>query len=87
MRLADNETAEEATKLAGEYDWYLTSRGTSQQKDGAGSSANTDQRERKALPTPILTQTLKQGQAAMIGSLDGKVTLDTLRFFQVPRWC
>jgi hypothetical protein len=86
MRLADNETAEEATKLAGEYDWYLTSRGTSQQKDGAGSSTNTDQRERKALPAAILTQTLKLGQAAMVGSLDGKVTLDVLRFFQTPRW-
>ena len=86
MRLADNETAEEATKLAGEYDWYLTSRGTSQQKDGAGSSTNTDQRERKALPAAILTQTLKKGQAAMVGSLDGKETLDSLRFFQVPKW-
>jgi type IV secretory pathway TraG/TraD family ATPase VirD4 len=86
MRLADNETAEEATKLAGEYDWYLTSSGTSQQKDGAGSSTNTDQRERKALPAAILTQTLKLGQAAMVGSLDGKVTLDTLRFFQTPKW-
>ena len=27
MRLADNETAENATKLAGEYDWYLCLRG------------------------------------------------------------
>jgi hypothetical protein len=86
MRLADNETAEEATKLAGEYDWYLTSRGTSMQKDGAGSSTNTDQRERKALPAAILTQSLRLGQAAMVGSLDGKKTLDTIRFFQVPKW-
>ena len=86
MRLADNETAEEATKLAGEYDWYLTSSGSSQQKDGAGSSTNTDQRERKALPAAILTQTLKMGEAAMVGSLDGKESLDTLRFFYCPKY-
>ena len=86
MRLADNETAENATKLAGEYDWYLMSRGASQQKDGAGSSTNTEMRERKALPAAVLTQTLKLGQAAMIGSVDGKKTLDMLRFFQVPKW-
>jgi type IV secretory system conjugative DNA transfer VirD4/TraG family protein len=86
MRLADNETAEDATKLAGEYDWYLTSRGTSQQKDGASSSTNTDQRERKALPAAVLTQILKMGQGAMVGSLDGKKSQDTLRFFQTPRW-
>jgi type IV secretory pathway TraG/TraD family ATPase VirD4 len=86
MRLADNETAEEATKLAGEYDWYLTSRGTSQQKDGSGSSTNTDQRERKALPAAVLTQILKLGQGAMIGSIDGKKSQDMLQFFQTPRW-
>ena len=39
-------------------------------------------RERKALPAAVLTQTLKLGQAAMIGSVDGKKTLDMLRFFQ-----
>ncbi|HMD35863.1 MAG TPA: type IV secretion system DNA-binding domain-containing protein [Vicinamibacterales bacterium] len=84
MRLNDNETAEEATKLAGEYDWYLTGRGTSQQKDGAGSSTNLEMRERKALPAAILTQVLQLGQGAMVGSLDGKRTRDTVRFFQAP---
>jgi hypothetical protein len=86
MRLADNETAEEATKLAGEYDWYLGSRGTSQQKDGAGSSTNTELRERKALPAAVLTQVLMRGQGAIVGSLDGKETADSLRFFKCPKW-
>lgn len=86
MRLADNETAEEATKLAGEYDWYLSSRGTSQQKDGAGSSTNTELRERKSLPAAVLTQVLMKGQAAIVGSVDGKRTADTLRFFKCPQW-
>jgi hypothetical protein len=71
MRLGDNETAEEANKLAGESDWYVTSAGTSQQKDGTGSSSNTELRERKALPTAILTEVIARRQAAVIGSLDG----------------
>lgn len=86
MRLGDNETVEEATKLAAEYDFNITSIGTSQQKDGSGSSTNKDLRERKALPAAVLTQTLKMGQGAIIGSLDGKATTDSLRFFQTPQW-
>jgi hypothetical protein len=71
MRLNDNETTEEATKLAGELGWYVTSLGTSQQKDGSGSSTNTDRREQKSLPSAILTQTLATRQAAFIGKHDG----------------
>jgi hypothetical protein len=86
MRLGDSETAEEATKLAGEADWYLTSRSTSQQKDGASMSHGTELRERKSLPASVLTQLFTKGQGAVIGSTDGKATADTVRFFQVPKW-
>jgi type IV secretory pathway TraG/TraD family ATPase VirD4 len=71
MRLGDNETAEEASKLAGETDWNVGSAGTSHQKDGTGSSTNTELRERKALPTTVLTQVIQRRQAAVVGSLDG----------------
>lgn len=85
MRLADSQTAEEATKLAGDIDWYLTSLGTSQQKDGLGSSTNTEIRERKGLPSAVLTQTLATGQGAFIGTLDGSTdSTPCTFFFEVP---
>lgn len=84
MRLVDNQTAEEATKLAGESDWYVTSRGTSRSKDGVGSSNQTDLKERKALPTTVLTQVLERGDGAVIGSLDGATDASFLRFVHVP---
>jgi hypothetical protein len=85
MRLADNESAEEATKLAGEIDWYLTSLGTSQQKDGLGSSTNKELRERKSLPSAILTQMLATGQGVFIGALDGGTgSKPRTFFFEVP---
>jgi type IV secretory pathway TraG/TraD family ATPase VirD4 len=71
MRVGDNETAEEASKLAGEADWYVGSAGTSHQKDGFGSSANSELRERKSLPTAVLTQVLERQQLVVVGSLDG----------------
>jgi hypothetical protein len=83
MRLVDNESAEEASKLVGEQDWQLTSLGTSQQRDGMGSSTQQELRERKGLPTHILTQVLTTGQAVVLGSLDGGST--TGRYFiKVP---
>lgn len=85
MRLADNETAEEATKLAGEMDWQLTSQGSSYSKDGLSTSSNTDLRERKTLPTPLLTQVFKKGDAVIIGSLDGSESQARLRFVHVPK--
>ena len=85
MRLADNETAEEATKLAGESDWKVLSRGTSLGKDGTSSSSNRELRERKNLPSTVLTQVLMTGQAVVIGSLDGGTTLPGTYFLQVPR--
>jgi hypothetical protein len=75
MRLVDNETAEAASKLAGESDWEMLSRGISNSKDGTNLSQQRDVRERKNLPTTVLTHVLRQGQAVVIGSLDGGVTV------------
>lgn len=83
MRLGDNETAEEATKLAGETDWYIGSSGTSRQKDGVSASANTELRERKSLPGAVLTQVLQRQEAVVVGSLDGGNDPGTF-FVRVP---
>lgn len=84
MRLVDNETAEEATKLAGESDWKVFSRGRSLSKGGPAASTQRELRERKNLPTTILTQVLKTGQAVVIGSLDGGRTIPGTYFLRVP---
>jgi hypothetical protein len=87
MRLVDNETADEATKLAGESDWYVTSLNTSQQKDGTTTGGRqTELRERKSLPTSILTQVLRTGQGAFIGSFDGGDTRPGTFFLSVPKY-
>lgn len=85
MRLVDNETTEEATKLAGESDWYLTSQGTSRSKDGLGSSTQKELRERKSLPTSVLTQVFQKGDAVVLGSLDGSTGKSFTRFVHVPK--
>lgn len=82
MRLADNQTVEEATKLVGESDWYLTSLGTSRQKDGSGSSTQRELKERK-LPAGVFTQVLGRRQAMIVGSLNGGKT-QKVRFVRVP---
>lgn len=84
MRLADNETAEEASKLVGESDWYVTGTGSSRQGGDLGSSAQTELRERKGLPTHVLTQVLGQGRAVVVGSLDGGRSAPGTYFVQVP---
>jgi len=84
MRLVDNETAEEATKLAGESDWKLISRGRSLSKGGPAASIQRDIQKRENLPTTILTQVLKTGQAVVIGSLDGGRTIPGTYFLRVP---
>lgn len=83
MRLADNETTEEATKLAGESDWYLTTMGTSRSKDGLSSSEQRDMRERKTLPSIVPTQVFQKGDAVIIGSLDGIKTRSIVQFIHV----
>jgi type IV secretory pathway TraG/TraD family ATPase VirD4 len=83
MRAVDNETVEEATKLAGETDWYETSVGTSSGAQGAGSSTQTNLKERKALPGHILTQLIETGQGVLIGTLNGRST-PSMYFFDIP---
>jgi len=82
MRLADKETIEEATALVGETDWYLTSTGTSRQKDGSGSSTQKELRERK-LPASVFTDVMERRQGMIVGSLDGGKSQD-VRFIRVP---
>ncbi len=83
MRAVDNETTEEATKLAGETDWFETSRGTSSGAQGFGSSAQRALKERKVLPSHILTQLIETGQGVVIGTLKGGTRPQTC-FFHVP---
>ncbi len=84
MRLADNDTAEEATKLAGESDWRVINQGSSVGQGGHGASTQRDLRERKNLPSTILTQVLKVGEGVVIGALDGGKTTPGTRFLKVP---
>jgi hypothetical protein len=84
MRLADNETVEEATKLAGENDWYQTSQGVTQAREGTSISNTRDMRERKGLSATLLTQTLKVGEAVIIGSTNGFTTNPPPLFVRVP---
>lgn len=71
MRLADNQTAEEASKLAGENEWKVHTHGQSVGGDSRQISQQRDLRVRTNLPTAVLTQVLKKGQGVVIGSLDG----------------
>jgi hypothetical protein len=85
MRAVDNETVEEATKLAGEIDTYSTSLGTSSGGQGPGSSTQKDLKERKVLPGHVLTQLVARGQGAVIGTLDG-ATQPGVYFVGVPKY-
>ena len=84
MRLVDNETAEEATKLAGESDWRVDSRSISRGSQGSSSGNQKALQERKNLPSTILTQVLKTGEAVVIGALDGGVEVPGTRFVKIP---
>jgi TraM recognition site of TraD and TraG len=83
MRAADNETVEEATKLAGEIESRETSLGSSSGAQGLGSSTQSNFKERKALPGRVLTQLIGTGQGVVLGSLDGRRVAST-SIFQVP---
>jgi hypothetical protein len=84
MRLADIETAEAASKLAGESDWRIVSRSHSVGAGGASTGRNRELRERRNLPPAILTQVLKTGEGVVIGSLDGGATAPAVQFLRVP---
>jgi hypothetical protein len=84
MRLADIETAEAASKLAGESDWRIVSRSHSVGAGGASAGRSRELRERPNLPPAILTQVLRTGEGVVIGSLDGGATRPAVRFLRVP---
>lgn len=84
MRLADNETAKEASELAGKSTWYVTSRGVSHGKEGFGGSEQKSIQQYETLPTEVTTQGFMMGDAVAIGSLSGGATADLLHFFRVP---
>jgi hypothetical protein len=84
MRLADNETAKEASELAGKSTWYVTSRGVSHGKEGFGGSEQKSIQQYETLPTEVTTQGFMMGDAVAIGSLSGGATTDLLHFFRVP---
>lgn len=83
MRLADNETADEAVKLAGESDWQLISKGTQRGGESSSVSHNQELRERKNLPSHILTHRLGDREAVVIGTLDGGETKPKTKFIKV----
>jgi TraM recognition site of TraD and TraG len=85
MRAADNETAEEAVKLAGKSEHYVTGEGTSRSKDGLSTSRQKELRERDNLPSMVLTQILAKGDGVILGSLDGMKTSPTMHLVRVPR--
>lgn len=83
MRLADNETSEEATKLAGESDWRVLSDSTTRSQTGTDYGQQRDWQERKNLPSSVMTQVLRTRQGVVVGSLDGGETSGTY-FLEVP---
>jgi hypothetical protein len=83
MGAADNETAEQACDLAGQLDWEIKSTSESFGKDASFSHQRSIQ-QRSELTPYVLTHVLKQGQAVVLGSLDGRATPPKMRFLQVP---
>ena len=84
MRAADNETTEEAVKLAAKSEYYVTGEGTSRSKDGLSTSRQKELRERDNLPSMVLTQVLSKGEGVILGSLDGMGTVPAMRLVKVP---
>jgi hypothetical protein len=84
MRLADNETADAASQLAGTSDWRIISRSRNFSAGGGSAGQSHELRERPNLPKSVLTQVLRRGEAAVIGSLDAGQTQPGTFFLQVP---
>lgn len=72
MAAADPKTAEQASKLAGEYEFLFKTYDVTVSHDNVSVAENYELREKKFLPEPILTSTLQVGDAVVIGSLNGK---------------
>jgi hypothetical protein len=71
-------------KLAGDADWKIFNRGSNVGGQGYGASTQRDLRERKTLPTAVLTQVLKVGEGVAIGTLDGGTSTPSTRYVKVP---
>jgi hypothetical protein len=84
MGAADNETAKQASDLAGTIDWEMGSTSVSHSREHSFSRQDSFQ-QRPELTPYILTHVLKKGQAVSIGSLDARETPPALRFFEVPQ--
>jgi hypothetical protein len=84
MQAGDNETAEEASKLAGESEFRFTTHDVTLSDGNASFGEKRDLRDRKDLPPSLLTRGLERGQAVVIGSTDGKSKPDVY-FVQVGR--
>jgi hypothetical protein len=84
MRLADNETAKEASELAGKSTWYVTSRSVSHGKEGLSGGEQRSIQQFETLPTEVTTQGFEMGDAVVVGSLSGGGATNMLHFFRVP---
>lgn len=69
MQIGDPETAEEASKLVGEAEFHFRSMDKQYNKDGSSTSIRNDLKDKKELPTKIVTQSLGRGEAVVIGAL------------------
>ena len=83
MGAADNETAKQASDLAGTMEWLMSSSNVGSAAHGSSVNSQRDLKERPTLPTYLLTE-LGQRQGVVIGSLDGRATKPEAIFFQVP---
>jgi len=84
MQLGDAETADEASKLVGESEYRFQTFDRSYSKDGTSQSVRFDLKDKKDLPTRLVLQTLGQGQAVVVGSIDGKARPSS-RFIHVNK--
>lgn len=72
MAARDAETAETASKLAGDYDFMIKTFSVSSSPNGVSVTENNEIREKRILPQVVLTNTLSTGDAVVIGCLDGE---------------
>jgi hypothetical protein len=72
MAAADSKTAEEASKLAGEFEFLFKTFDVTVSQDNVSTAENYELRDKRLLPGAILTSTFEVGDAAVIGTLDGK---------------
>jgi hypothetical protein len=79
--LADGETAEEGTKLAGQCQMRVRAFDRSFSKDGTTMNARFELRNESALLTDVFLRGLARGEGIVIGTLDGKERA-AVRFFK-----